>query len=80
MQIDGMSAFVELARRAGVRCVVHIGVYYYHVVSDLVETKAYVRGRNLADEGVCSLAAGDFKVSALNSPSIFAPPSCTIYM
>lgn len=70
MQIEGVPAFVELARRAGVRRVVHIGSYYHQVMPNLVETNAYVRGRSLADEGVRALATDDFNVSTLNPPSI----------
>lgn len=69
-QVRGVPAFVELARRAGVGRVVHIGSYYHQLRPDLIETDPYVRGRHLADVNVRALAAPGFNVSTLNPPSI----------
>ncbi|MBI4921591.1 MAG: NAD-dependent epimerase/dehydratase family protein [Devosia nanyangense] len=69
-QINGVPAFVELARRAGVKRLVHIGSYYHQVQPDLIETNPYVRGRHLADVKARALATPDFNVSTLNPPSI----------
>ena len=69
-QVHGVPAFVELARRAGVPRVVHIGSYYHQYDPALIETNAYVRGRHLADVNVRALATPDFNVCTLNPPSI----------
>lgn len=69
-QIEGVPDFVEIARRAGVRRLVHIGSYYHQVMPNLIETNAYVRGRSPADEAVRSLSTDSFNVCALNPPSI----------
>jgi len=69
-QIEGVPDFVEIARRAGVRRLVHIGSYYHQVMPDLIKTNAYVRGRSLADEAVRSLSTDSFNASTLNPPSI----------
>ena len=70
MQIEGVPNFVALAKRAGVKRLVQLGSYYHHVMPHLSETNAYVRGRQLADEGARALATPDFNVSTLNPPSI----------
>lgn len=69
-QVRGVPAFVELARRAGVGRVVHIGSYYHQLRPDLIETNPYVRGRHLADVNVRALATTDFNVCTINPPSI----------
>jgi dihydroflavonol-4-reductase len=69
-QIEGVPAFAERAKKAGVKRLVQLGSYYHHVMPHLAETNAYVRARKLADEGARSLAGPDFNVSTLNPPSI----------
>ncbi|MDI6028527.1 NAD(P)-dependent oxidoreductase [Corticibacterium sp. UT-5YL-CI-8] len=69
-QIEGVPAFAERAKVAGVGRFVQLGSYYHHVMPHLAETNAYVRARKLADEGARALASADFKVSTLNPPSI----------
>ncbi len=69
-QVRSVPAFIEMARRAGVGRVVHIGSYYHQLRPDLIETDPYVRGRHLADVNTRALAAPGFNVSTLNPPSI----------
>lgn len=69
-QIEGVPQFVARAKQAGVRRVVQLGSYYHHVMPELAETDAYVRARQLADEGARALADDSFNVSTLNPPSI----------
>jgi len=69
-QIEGVPAFAERAKKAGVKRFVQLGSYYHHVMPHLAQTNAYVRARKLADEGARSLAGPDFNASTLNPPSI----------
>ncbi len=69
-QIEGVPAFVALAKRAGVKRLVQLGSYYHQVMSHLVDASPYVRARSLADEGARALADRHFNVSTLNPPSI----------
>ncbi|GIL01360.1 MAG: hypothetical protein BroJett030_12590 [Alphaproteobacteria bacterium] len=70
MQIEGVPAFAARARQAGVGRLVQLGSYYHHVMPELAATNAYVRARQLADEGTRALADASFNVSTLNPPSI----------
>lgn len=70
MQIEGVPAFAERAKAAGVKRLVQLGSYYHQVMPELAEKDAYVRARKLADEGARALASADFNVSTLNPPSI----------
>ena len=69
-QIEGVPAFAELARKAGVGRFVQLGSYYHQVMPHLADENAYVCARRLADEGARSLATDDFNVCTLNPPSI----------
>lgn len=70
MQIEGVPGFAKRAKQAGVRRFVQLGSYYHQVMPHLAESNAYVRARQLADEGARKLADSDFNVSTLNPPSI----------
>lgn len=69
-QIEGVPRFVKRAREAGVPRVVHIGSYYHQAMPRLAAANAYVRARQLADEGARALATARFNVCTLNPPSI----------
>lgn len=69
-QIRGVPDFAALAKRAGVRRFVQVGSYYHQVMPELAGRNAYVRARQLADEGARALADGNFNASTLNPPSI----------
>ncbi|MEW6645239.1 MAG: NAD(P)-dependent oxidoreductase [Pseudomonadota bacterium] len=69
-QIEGVPAFAERAKKAGVGRFVQLGSYYHHAAPHLAQTNAYVRARQLADEGARSLAGATFNVCTLNPPSI----------
>lgn len=69
-QTEGVPAFLERAKRAGVRRAVQVSSYYHLVRPDLVETNPYVRARQLADDRSRALADADFNISTLNPPSI----------
>lgn len=69
-QIEGVPQFAARARQAGVARLVQLGSYYHHVMPGLAQSDAYVRARQLADEGARALADGDFNVCTLNPPSI----------
>jgi nucleoside-diphosphate-sugar epimerase len=69
-QIEAVPRFVELAKRAGVKRVVHLGSYYHQVMPELAETNIYVRGRKMADENARAFAGPDFNVCTLNPPTI----------
>lgn len=69
-QIRGVPDFAALARRAGVGRFVQLGSYYHQALPGLAATNAYVRARQLADEGVRQLANGSFNACTLNPPSI----------
>lgn len=69
-QSEGVPAFAELARRAGVARFLQIGSYYHHLRPDLAEHSLYIRSRQLADERVRALASAAFAPVTLNPPSI----------
>lgn len=69
-QSEGVPAFAELARNAGVRRFVQLGSYYHQLRPDLAEASPYLRARQLADEGARALATADFNICTLNPPSI----------
>lgn len=69
-QSDGVPAFAELAREAGVKRFVQIGSYYHHLRPDLAESSTYIRARQLADDRVRALASESFIACTLNPPSI----------
>ena len=69
-QSDGVPQLMQRAKRAGVRRAVQVGSYYHMVRPDLIESNAYVRARQLADDRSRDLADADFNVSTLNPPSI----------
>lgn len=69
-QSDGVPAFAERAKAAGVKRFVQIGSYYHHLRPDLAEGSTYIRARQLADERVRALAGDGFNACTLNPPSI----------
>lgn len=69
-QSEGVPAFAELARDAGVRKFVQVGSYYHHLRPDLAENSIYIRARQLADTRVRALANERFCAVTVNPPSI----------
>ncbi|MFD4422949.1 NAD-dependent epimerase/dehydratase family protein [Agromyces sp. NPDC058484] len=70
VQRDGVPAFAEVAKRAGVGRFVQIGSYYHQLHPEWAETMPYVAARRDADEGARALTGDGFAAITLNPPSI----------
>ncbi|EMT69296.1 hypothetical protein NOF04DRAFT_16403 [Fusarium oxysporum II5] len=60
--------FARLARDAGVRRLVHIGSFYWHIAPELIEKTPYIRSRKMAAEGIASLSRPGFCACSLDAP------------
>ncbi|KAL5623763.1 hypothetical protein FOBRF1_003013 [Fusarium oxysporum] len=60
--------FARLARDAGVKRLVHIGSFYWHIAPELVEKTPYIRSRKMAAEGIASLSRPGFCACSLDAP------------
>ncbi|WP_298450594.1 NAD(P)-dependent oxidoreductase [uncultured Marinobacter sp.] len=69
-QSEGVPAFAELARDAGVKRFIQLGSYYHQLRPDLLEGSPYLQARQLADDRARALATDDFNICTLNPPSI----------
>lgn len=69
-QSEGVPAFFERAKAAGVSRAVQIGSYYHVVRPDLVDTVPYVRARRDADVRSRALADESFVITTINPPSV----------
>lgn len=69
-QADGVPAFVELAKRAGVSRVIQVGSCYHQAVPELAAGSPYVQARQAADERARALTEPGFAVITLNPPPI----------
>lgn len=69
-QSEGVPAFAELARDAGVKRFIQLGSYYHQVRPDLLDGSPYLQARQLADDRARALATDDFNICTLNPPSI----------
>lgn len=67
---EGIPAFLRSARAAGINTAVYIGSYYPQVVPEAIKTSAYVKSRDLADQGVRELNSEHFRVCSLNASFI----------
>jgi nucleoside-diphosphate-sugar epimerase len=68
--IEGIPAFFEAAKHAGMARAVYIGSFYPQVVPGQVEKSAYVRSRKLADDAIRAMSDSHFVVSSLNAPFV----------
>jgi len=68
--VEGVPRFFAAARAAGIRHAVNIGSFYPQAAPELVEGNAYVRSRQLADDGVRALATPDFRAISVNAPFV----------
>ena len=69
-QSEGVPAFAELARDAGVKRFVQVGSYYHHLRPGLAENSIYIRARQLADDRTRVLSRDGFCAVTVNPPSI----------
>src|SRR5699024_7681049 len=67
---EGIPAFFELAKAAGIRRAAYIGSYYPQIAPEQVERSPYVRSRKLADEAIRGMTTSDFVVVSLNAPFV----------
>lgn len=67
---EGIPAFFEAARDAGIKRAVYIGTYYPQVAPEQVEHSPYVRSRKIADEAIRAMSGPDFAVISLNAPFV----------
>ena len=76
---QGIPAFFEVAKKAGITRAVLIGSFYAQAAPELVGSNAYVASRLAADEGVRELADAEFHVTVLNAPFIIGEvPGLTV--
>lgn len=68
--IEGVPRFVAGVRDAGVRHLVYVGSFYPQAAPQLVKANAYVRSRQLADEGARALSTPVFRVVSVNAPFV----------
>lgn len=68
--IEGVPQFVASVRNAGVRHLVYVGSFYPQVAPQLVNSNAYVRSRQLADQGARALSTAAFRVVSVNAPFV----------
>ncbi|CAG2158009.1 hypothetical protein LMG31506_06212 [Cupriavidus yeoncheonensis] len=79
--VEGVPRFFRAARDSGIRVAVHVGSFYPQAAPRLAGENAYIRSRQLADEGVRALATQTFRVSSVNAPFVVGTvPGLTVPM
>jgi len=66
--------FAAAAKSAGVKSFINIGSFYPQAYPESIATNAYVRSRQMADQGVTSLSDADFKAISVNAPFVVGLP------